>query len=103
MSGAAPAEVSGGRQPASAPGEVSAEEYAAASGEALPGAIQAEIEALAASHLRRETRGAAIMRSEQWHEPLGRLLREIVFGMNDGLISQLGFVAGGRRARGQAR
>jgi predicted membrane protein (TIGR00267 family) len=34
------------------------------------------------------------MRGESWHEPLGRVLREIVFGMNDGLISQLGFVAG---------
>jgi vacuolar iron transporter family protein len=69
-------------------------EYAATSGEPLPDRLQAEIGALAASHLRREGRGAAIMRGETWHEPLGRLLREIVFGMNDGLISQLGFVAG---------
>ena len=42
----------------------------------------------------REPRGLAILRAERWHEPLGRVLREIVFGMNDGLISQLGFVAG---------
>ncbi len=76
------------------PAEVSAEEYAAGRGEAVPDHLQAEIEALAAAHLRRETRGAAIMRAESWHEPLGRVLREIVFGMNDGLISQLGFVAG---------
>jgi VIT1/CCC1 family predicted Fe2+/Mn2+ transporter len=55
---------------------------------------QAAIEAMALRHLQRDTRGAAIMRSERWHEPLGRLLREIVFGMNDGLISSLGFVAG---------
>jgi vacuolar iron transporter family protein len=75
-------------------GEVSAAEYAAASGEAVPGPLQAEIEALAAAHLVREGRGAAILRGESWHEPLGRVLREIVFGMNDGLISQLGFVAG---------
>jgi vacuolar iron transporter family protein len=74
--------------------EVAPEEYAASSAEALPDRLRAEIEALAAAHLRRETRGAAIMRGERWHEPLGRLLREIVFGMNDGLISQLGFVAG---------
>ncbi|HZU06158.1 MAG TPA: VIT1/CCC1 transporter family protein [Chloroflexota bacterium] len=42
----------------------------------------------------REPRGLAILRAERWHEPLGRVLREIVFGMNDGLISSLGFVAG---------
>ncbi len=53
-----------------------------------------EAEALAAAHLRRDTRGAAILRGEVWHQPLGRVLREIVFGMNDGLISQLGFLAG---------
>jgi len=76
------------------PAEVSTEEYAAASGDAVPGPLRAEIEALAAAHLQRETRGAAILRGESWHEPLGRVLREIVFGMNDGLISQLGFVAG---------
>ncbi len=58
-----------------------------------PAPSQAEID-LALAHLQRETRGAAIMRAESWHEPLGRVLREIVFGMNDGLISQLGFVAG---------
>jgi predicted membrane protein (TIGR00267 family) len=60
----------------------------------LPSPSQAEAQALALAHLRRETRGAAIMRAERWHEPLGRVLREIVFGMNDGLISSLGFVAG---------
>jgi VIT1/CCC1 family predicted Fe2+/Mn2+ transporter len=76
------------------PAEVSPDEYAAASGEAVPDPLRAEMEALAAAHLRRETRGAAILRGESWHEPLGRVLREIVFGMNDGLISQLGFVAG---------
>jgi predicted membrane protein (TIGR00267 family) len=59
-----------------------------------PGPSQPEVEALALAHLHRETRGAAIMRAETWHEPLGRVLREIVFGMNDGLISQLGFLAG---------
>ncbi len=61
--------------------------------QALPPPSQAEID-LALAHRRRDTRGAAIMRAEAWHEPLGRVLREIVFGMNDGLISQLGFVAG---------
>jgi VIT1/CCC1 family predicted Fe2+/Mn2+ transporter len=53
-----------------------------------------EAEALARRAPRREPPGAAILRGERWHEPLGRVLREIVFGMNDGLISQLGFVAG---------
>jgi vacuolar iron transporter family protein len=61
-------------------------------------AQQAAIEAMALRHLQRDTRGAAIMRSERWHDPLGRLLREIVFGMNDGLISSLGFVAGASSA-----
>ncbi|HLI25738.1 MAG TPA: VIT1/CCC1 transporter family protein [Chloroflexota bacterium] len=51
-------------------------------------------EALARRTSRREPAGAAILRGERWHEPLGRVLREIVFGMNDGLISQLTLVAG---------
>ncbi len=59
-----------------------------------PTMTRTDSEALARRHLRRESGGAAILRTERWHEPLGRVLREIVFGMNDGLISQLGFVAG---------
>ena len=31
---------------------------------------------------------------EPWHSPQGALIREVVFGMNDGLISTVGFVAG---------
>lgn len=31
---------------------------------------------------------------EPWHTPQGALIREVVFGMNDGLISTVGFVAG---------
>src|SRR5215470_5067882 len=31
---------------------------------------------------------------EAWHTPQGRLVREIIFGLNDGLISIVGFVAG---------
>src|SRR4030067_3684182 len=32
---------------------------------------------------------------EDWHTPKGRQIREVVFGMNDGLVSTVGFVAGG--------
>jgi len=31
---------------------------------------------------------------EPWHSPQGALIREVVFGMNDGLISTVGFIAG---------
>lgn len=31
---------------------------------------------------------------EEWHTPRGRAIREVVFGMNDGLITTIGFVAG---------
>jgi len=32
--------------------------------------------------------------NEDWHTPKGRQIREVVFGMNDGLVSTVGFVAG---------
>ncbi|HET6266321.1 MAG TPA: VIT1/CCC1 transporter family protein [Acidobacteriota bacterium] len=32
--------------------------------------------------------------AEEWHTPKGRAIREIIFGMNDGLITSLGFLAG---------
>src|SRR5689334_3399762 len=31
---------------------------------------------------------------EAWHTPQGRLVREIIFGLNDGIISTVGFLAG---------
>lgn len=31
---------------------------------------------------------------EEWHTPKGRLIREVVFGMNDGLVTTIAFVAG---------
>lgn len=31
---------------------------------------------------------------ETWHTPRGKLIREVVFGMNDGLITTIGFLAG---------
>lgn len=31
---------------------------------------------------------------EDWHTPRGRQIREVVFGMNDGLVSTVGFVSG---------
>ncbi len=31
---------------------------------------------------------------EAWHKPEGRLVRELIFGLNDGLISTVGFLAG---------
>ncbi|MHB1660727.1 MAG: VIT1/CCC1 transporter family protein [bacterium] len=32
--------------------------------------------------------------NEDWHTPEGRLIREFVFGINDGLVTTIGFVAG---------
>lgn len=32
--------------------------------------------------------------NEEWHTSQGKRIREIVFGMNDGLISMIGFIAG---------
>jgi VIT1/CCC1 family predicted Fe2+/Mn2+ transporter len=31
---------------------------------------------------------------EAWHTPQGRLVREVIFGLNDGIISTIGFLAG---------
>ncbi len=31
---------------------------------------------------------------EEWHTPKGRFVREVVFGINDGLVTHVGFVAG---------
>src|SRR5436305_6653139 len=31
---------------------------------------------------------------EAWHTPQGRLIREVIFGLNDGVISKIGFLAG---------
>lgn len=35
---------------------------------------------------------------EEWHTPRGRAIREVVFGMNDGLVTTIGFVAGVSRS-----
>ena len=32
--------------------------------------------------------------NEDWHTPEGRLIREFVFGINDGLVTTVGFIAG---------
>lgn len=32
--------------------------------------------------------------SEEWHTPKGRFIRDVMFGVNDGLVSTIGFVAG---------
>ncbi|MDA8052587.1 MAG: VIT1/CCC1 transporter family protein, partial [Deltaproteobacteria bacterium] len=32
--------------------------------------------------------------NEDWHTPEGKLVREFVFGINDGLVTTVGFVAG---------
>ena len=31
---------------------------------------------------------------EEWHTPKGRAIREVIFGMNDGLVTTIGFIAG---------
>lgn len=45
-------------------------------------AIQAQPPVAAGHHL------------EEWHTPQGRIIREVVFGANDGLVTLVGFVAG---------
>jgi VIT1/CCC1 family predicted Fe2+/Mn2+ transporter len=40
---------------------------------------------------------------EAWHTPQGRLVREIIFGLNDGVISTVGFLAGVTATLGEAR
>ncbi len=39
---------------------------------------------------------------EAWHTPQGRIIREIIFGINDGVISTLGFLAGVTATLGDA-
>jgi vacuolar iron transporter family protein len=40
---------------------------------------------------------------EAWHTPQGRLVREIIFGLNDGVISTVGFLAGVTATLGDTR
>ena len=40
---------------------------------------------------------------EAWHTPRGRLVREVIFGINDGVISTLGFLAGITTSIGEPR
>src|SRR2546425_12881211 len=40
---------------------------------------------------------------EAWHAPQGRLVREIIFGLNDGVISTIGFLAGVTATLGDVR
>src|SRR5690349_7292017 len=40
---------------------------------------------------------------EAWHTPQGRLVREIIFGLNDGVISTVGFLAGVTATIGDVR
>jgi VIT1/CCC1 family predicted Fe2+/Mn2+ transporter len=40
---------------------------------------------------------------EAWHTPQGRLVREVIFGLNDGIISTVGFLAGVTATLGDLR
>src|SRR5947199_9387296 len=40
---------------------------------------------------------------EAWHTPQGRLIREVIFGLNDGVISTIGFRAGGTATVGASQ
>lgn len=40
---------------------------------------------------------------EDWHTPKGRAIREIIFGVNDGLVTTIGFLAGVTSSIAQAR
>jgi len=35
-----------------------------------------------------------IYEEESWHSPRGRMVREVIFGVNDGVISTVGFIVG---------
>ncbi len=41
--------------------------------------------------------------TEDWHTPQGRFIREVMFGINDGLVSTIGFVAGATGSLMQTR
>ena len=40
---------------------------------------------------------------EDWHTPKGRTIREIIFGINDGLVTTIGFLAGVTGSISQSR
>jgi len=40
---------------------------------------------------------------EDWHTPRGRAIREVIFGMNDGLVTTIGFLAGVTSSIAQGR
>ncbi len=40
---------------------------------------------------------------EEWHTPKGRSIREIIFGVNDGLVTTIGFLAGVTGSISQSR
>jgi VIT1/CCC1 family predicted Fe2+/Mn2+ transporter len=40
---------------------------------------------------------------EEWHTPRGRAIREVVFGMNDGLVTTIAFVAGAAKTLSDPR
>jgi predicted membrane protein (TIGR00267 family) len=40
---------------------------------------------------------------EDWHTPKGRAIREVIFGMNDGLVTTIGFLAGVTSSISQGR
>jgi VIT1/CCC1 family predicted Fe2+/Mn2+ transporter len=40
---------------------------------------------------------------EAWHTPQGRLIRELIFGLNDGVISTVGFLGGVSASLGDTR
>ena len=45
----------------------------------------------------------AHLHHEDWHTPKGRAIREIIFGVNDGLVTTIGFLAGVTGSIAQAR
>lgn len=46
--------------------------------------------------------GSAVI-EESWHSPRGRAVREVVFGMHDGLITTIGFLSGVNAANASLR
>jgi len=63
----------------------------------------ASVRPVPSSALRRLAEPLKRYHDEAWHTPQGRLIREIIFGVNDGVISTLGFLAGVTATLGETR
>ncbi len=66
-------------------------------------AIRPEEGAVSAPPVQRLAEPLKRFHDEAWHTPQGRLVREVIFGLNDGVTSTVGFLAGVTATLGDAR